>query len=526
MVRKEGYSSEEYMESDSSLSAEPTTITSASTKKPSRTRIARDGMDTSGAKPEILRKFDFDTPKYDIDPTKELYVNANGRRGQNSKKMSKSNSNHDIKRENNINASVEGATGSKKEEIMKLIEDRKNMIGSMALTIHETDLAKAEDTEGTTCKKDPLSDGLYTLFHKRMFRQETRMLDGDSNDAAREADRLQLLRDKLKMPNWEYTLRMNVELQNPKDEEELVKKRKIAIEHISEGLDNYNDVQVRYRILKQNLKRAKVVPHANFAKYYDRIEPSMMVDYSSSEDEEHESSLNANEIREYRRQRIEKKFGHRIEIGLVHKSVKLPTRVIVAEPLQKAYIIKSYGKEKKDWITNNSVIDKKLEYYKSLPDQTAKVLDRHIIAPNIPYEPEGSVEDSELTEMDQEENNRSSLGKVDILNGIDDESTIKSEMETERGTPFDSKTSLESDDEKPSIKVDTLLMNSDNKYDEGIKDKCEEIVSKNAYDGKPKKRYATLIPIESSFKAPKNGGEKSKQNGEQAEFRLSSRLIE
>ncbi|CCH62386.1 hypothetical protein TBLA_0H00980 [Henningerozyma blattae CBS 6284] len=369
--------------------------TENSTKKSSSSRSLRN----KNSQDEIIQvgKYDFDKPEYELDPKKRLQVIINAslykRRKYNknihadvSESLDSMNSSLPMTSNNNlVNEDLkDDILYQKKEEIQQLIMNKKKLISDMALKIDKINSKNSSLSSSSISSKemtiDLLADDKYKAFHKKMVRQEARMIEGDIIEAEQEAECLQLLRDKLLMPHWITTLLKATIVNDPTDATELDNKRTLTMELLNHILERYNELLKLKTTLTKNQKHPPIQKNINRQKYYDRIDRHVLVGYQSSSDEE-EEDMTVNEIRERRRKKRIDQLGYPIHIGLAKFNVLTPTYEIIAEPLQKSYVLKLNTKERSVW-KNREDPYRRIEYYARLPNQIAQYKRTTIVRPS------------------------------------------------------------------------------------------------------------------------------------------------
>lgn len=90
---------------------------------------------------------------------------------------------------------------------------------------------------------DLLPDSTYQPYHKKMLKQENRMIQSDIVNGENEADRLSLISDRLGMLNWEVTLQKVTKINDPTDENEMETKRYQTKELIDSMLHKFESMK-------------------------------------------------------------------------------------------------------------------------------------------------------------------------------------------------------------------------------------------------------------------------------------------
>lgn len=316
-----------------------------------------------------VEKFDFDSAEYELDPLKKYSLVSRSRQVE-----------------------------TTQVDVHNDILDKKREIKGMILDIRHHEL-KREDTVETPV--DPLFDDKFSLYHKKMLRQESRMLQLDITNGENEADKLMGIADRLHMFNWQPTLLKVTKVKDPSDQNEMDEKRQKTLTMIEGLLRNFESMkQKTLNLTKKNNKHVKknypdkalsvdtkkveTAPMHGIerTKIYGNVDRRFFSGYSSSSDED-EESLNIEEIREHRKIIRENQCGKSFTLCL-GKNFQ-PTFAIIAEPLRKPYVVKATCAEKAHWkmIRSNEPIQK-LKVYHAPPSLIAKELKRFSIPNTLP----------------------------------------------------------------------------------------------------------------------------------------------
>lgn len=310
-------------------------------------------------------RFDFEQDEYSIDPNKKFLI-LHSRVRQDDQEVSIDRTHQVTDDENDY---VSNNTDSKIELDLNLKSDKldvqksKGLITSMILDIktnridevytNRNDVSMDGNIVNNNVTKtlvDPLSDETYTSFHKKMLKQENRMHQFDVNQGINEAERLDLIYDKLDLPNWVSTLQRVTIINDPTDEKELLEKKIMTKQHIKSLLNKYNRMQKRNRFLQKCIKRIRTIPIQRTAKIYQNLDRKCDIDYHSSSDEEQdECSIDNAEICRRRLQRKETQCGGSIIIGISYTELHKSKFFIMAEPLKKPYIFMASKEERQSW---------------------------------------------------------------------------------------------------------------------------------------------------------------------------------
>lgn len=297
-------------------------------------------------------KYNFDVEEYPISPTKELRLLSRG-----CPKMDKSTT---------VDAAMDSNSGES-VEMLHNVEEKTKMINGMILDIETYPL---QEISSTLCD-NMLPDNLYYSYHKKMLKQENRMLETDLVHGENEADRLHLLSEKLDMLNWPSILRKVAVINNPADQEEIVRKKDQTKQYINSMLEKFEAMKRRCNILARNYKTGKIDPSKDWPKVYNNIERKLVINYHSSSDEE-EEAMPIEEIRKHRRESRQQQCKGSIVVQLTMTAHGPNTRyAIVAEPLRRPYVIKVSQSERKKWNKRMEHSPSKFTFYPQLANQNA-----------------------------------------------------------------------------------------------------------------------------------------------------------
>ena len=284
-------------------------------------------------------KFDFDEEEYSIDPDKKFLILHS--------RVRKDNQNDSMDKKQKTTNNNDDHPNIKTNELD--VQKSKGLITSMILDIKTNKIEKNNSNSSETLF-DPLCDETYTSFHKKMLKQENRMYQFDVNQGVNEAERLGLIYDKLDLPSWVSTLQRVTVINDPTNENELLKKKTLTKQHIKTLLYKYNRMQKKNRLLQKNIKKVRYVPIQRTPKIYQNIDRKCDIDYHSSSDEEDdESNIDNSEICRRRLLRREAQCGGSIIIGISYAELNKSKFVIIAEPLKKPYICMTSKEERSNW---------------------------------------------------------------------------------------------------------------------------------------------------------------------------------
>lgn len=318
---------------------------------PRSSNIARSLRSKNFVKECGEEKYNFDVEEYPISPTKELRLLSRG-----CPKMEKPTVPH-----------PRGSTNEENIEVLNNVEEKTKMINSMILDIESYPLHEISPT----LSDNMLPDDLYYSYHKKMLKQENRMLETDLVHGENEADRLHLLSEKLDMLNWPSILRKVAVINNPTDQEEIVRKKEQTKQYINSMLEKFEAMKRKCNILARNHKTGKIDPSKDWPKVYNNIERKLVINYHSSSDEE-EEEMPIDEIRKHRRQKRQQQCKGSIVVQLTMTAHGPNTRyAIVAEPLRRPYVIKVSQSERKKWNKKMEGAPCKFTFYPQLANQNA-----------------------------------------------------------------------------------------------------------------------------------------------------------
>lgn len=256
-------------------------------------------------------KFNFDIPEYKIDPSQRLV----------------------IKHTNVPPEKQEDDTLSKRREI-----------SSMTLTIQHKNITSSTNASQLHII-DPLSDDVYEAYHKKMVRQETRMITSDTHHSELEAEQLQNVLDGLDVASWRTFLPKITVVKNVDDEEELERKKTLTQETIHAMLQKYKDMKKTISIHSRKQRNLMIDPFSKIERMYSKVDRSSVVGYNSSSDTD-EESMDIADIRSRRKQIRQKTFGSSIVVPLSLHTGPHSRFAIVAEPLRHPIVIRLTKQER------------------------------------------------------------------------------------------------------------------------------------------------------------------------------------
>ncbi|SCU81822.1 LADA_0C01266g1_1 [Lachancea dasiensis] len=237
-------------------------------------------------------------------------------------------------------------------------------------------LIEPHHMESLEAKMDPLSDEIYAAYHRKMYKQEVRMVNQDKIQAETEAERLGgVLEDLQSEANWVKRLLKTTIVQNPDDEMELQKKRSLTQSSIMAMLQRFGDMKNLASSFARG-GRAKVVdPDLSFSNTVKRINnyrrPALIdfdeLNLTSDEDDER---LSNSEIKAQRKSRQERRYGGTVVIQLRKSLACYYKYAIVAEPMRPAYIVRCSKAEKEKWCRMAESLPPKFKDYAQFPKQS------------------------------------------------------------------------------------------------------------------------------------------------------------
>ncbi|QHS72389.1 Sas4p [Saccharomyces paradoxus] len=338
-------------------------------------------------------KFDFDTEEYEVNPKRKLRLVS--RINPNAGHLRKARSCF-LTPAKIVGEHVDKTCCQKrvtKLPFMSNVDDevkkKRETITKMTLEIEHHELSQRI----RKLTDDLLPDIAYQPYHKKMLKQENRMIQSDIVNGENEAERLSLISDRLDMLNWEITLQKVTKINDPTDENEMETKRYQTKELIDSMLHKFESTKKKSHNLARRPASSdsllKLVSGKDWPKIYSRIDRTFIPDYASSSDEE-EETITVEEIRKRRLKKREQQCGGSIIILLSdHRSQKGMTRfAIVAEPLRKPYLIKTSTEERNSWKNKVPSNPKKFKKAPRISTQVAVKRRKEVIPLTMEVEPE------------------------------------------------------------------------------------------------------------------------------------------
>lgn len=197
-------------------------------------------------------------------------------------------------------------------------------------------------TQAKKFTSDPLDDTLYELYHRRMEKEEKKMLNRDRESFCSEADKLKWQLDALLQNDWAKSLPSITFIRDTRDQEELQQKREWTISSIRQLLEKYEDWKrredrvlgkVRAHLLTPNVGNGHGQTHNNGIDFRFYTESLNKFDYiGDSGTDSEEEDMDVEEIKQRRKIKNCGKFGPSIRINLGHNNQ------LIAQPFQKTRI--------------------------------------------------------------------------------------------------------------------------------------------------------------------------------------------
>lgn len=286
--------------------------------------------------------FDFDRPEYEISPFRKLNI---------------------------LPRTTIPVTGYQLDEPGDT-EDQalaRKRLGSKGMAIEvKTHILDKLEPSPNDLSLDPLEDDLYLTFHKKMQKQETRMLNQDRLQSEGEAERLGVIYEELGTSNWVKSLTKTTVIKNPDDLHELELKRDLTREIIGQMLEKFKDMKTRAMLLPRCGKHSRPLGVSRRIDAYKPPENAFCINASSDEEEEF---LTLPELKKHRLEARRKRYGGPVVVQFRKSQTTNYKYAIVAEPLQSAYIVKCSKEEKEIWSREAGSLPAKIEHYAPFPKQ-------------------------------------------------------------------------------------------------------------------------------------------------------------
>lgn len=321
-------------------------------------------------------KFNFDVLQYEIDPNKMFVLSVSRVKDYGGGVECSSNNgiNNDHKNAN-VDADIDNVKRKRKE------------ISNMILPIEHHQIGVNKDSNMRRRQKqkpnfttdelvDPLTEQVYSIYHKKMMKQETRMMNDEANYSELEADRLEGILESLEISSWRSILPKITVINNVTDEVELLHKRELTQQAIRSMLDKYKDMKHRISLLQRKQRHIMIDPHKQLDKLYSNVDKSLIIGYHSSSDEE-ENDLDVYQIRTRRKMMKHRIFAPTLIVPL---SVPLaPTNFqygIVADPLKSPFIVKFTKEERLKYLNKDKDFTKRYRSIENFPNQEMRFVSK------------------------------------------------------------------------------------------------------------------------------------------------------
>ena len=103
-------------------------------------------------------------------------------------------------------------------------------------------------------KNDELHDNVYSLFHRKMMREEKTMSNAEKEKVNSEIDNYSLKLNSLLLDGWTNVLPCITYIEDKNDYPELVTKKKLTIQEISRLIETFENIRKRQESLKAEIK--------------------------------------------------------------------------------------------------------------------------------------------------------------------------------------------------------------------------------------------------------------------------------
>lgn len=279
-------------------------------------------------------KFNFDIQEYKIDPSLKLHVKQSS------------------------------------TQVLRMNDEptkKKGEIATMALTIEKSHLPQVKNF-GRVKHPDPLADEVFENYHKRMVKQETRMINDDAYQSEIEADRLQNILDGLAVASWRTFLPRVTIIKDKTDENEMLSKKKKTEEAINSMLSKYKEMKRTISIHSRRQRYLMTDLFTNVENMYSKVNRESIVGYHSSSDE-NEHNMDLSEIRKHRRHLRQKKFASSIVLPLTFSKNSQLRYAVIAEPLKAPYVIRLTKSERSSYSDEIKEPRRKFKYNDIFPNQ-------------------------------------------------------------------------------------------------------------------------------------------------------------
>lgn len=114
--------------------------------------------------------------------------------------------------------------------------------------------SRLESPRKSKLRADPLDDKLYLGFHKSMTKREVSMANHDNLKVLSDMEVLTSQKNMLTQYNWTANIAKITSIKNPRDQDELIKKRDLTIAEINKRLVKFQNWKKRQELLKSEVK--------------------------------------------------------------------------------------------------------------------------------------------------------------------------------------------------------------------------------------------------------------------------------
>lgn len=165
---------------------------------------------------------------------------------------------------------------------------------------------------------DPLNDEMYELYHRRMEKEEKKMLNRDRESFCAEADKLKSQLEALAQNDWTKTLPQITYIRDVRDFKELQEKRQWTITSIHVLLSKFEDWRRREdrvlgRVRSHRVDNPPIQDAIDF-RFYTQLNRFDYVGDSDTDDDE--NTMTVQQIRHSRKIKRSNTFGPVIRINL------------------------------------------------------------------------------------------------------------------------------------------------------------------------------------------------------------------
>jgi hypothetical protein len=111
-----------------------------------------------------------------------------------------------------------------------------------------------DNTRKSKLRSDQLSDDYYTPFHTYMTKREVSMVNQDNTKVLSDMDTLNLQKNELMQLNWSSKIQGITHINNPRDIDELTRKKRLTLVEINRRLAKFRNWKKRQEELKNEIK--------------------------------------------------------------------------------------------------------------------------------------------------------------------------------------------------------------------------------------------------------------------------------